>query len=205
MQPVLDRKKALRQRLARRRDELGETLRAEASEAIANIAVDRFQAHDLIAEDWSRIVSGFHPFRSELDCRPLLSALRDAGCITSLPVIVAPNQPLAFRQWTPGEPLEPGVWDIPVPLAGADSLVPDILLVPLLGFDRAGYRIGYGGGFYDRTIAALQSAKPVTAIGLAFSAQEIDEVPREAHDMALDWVLTETGLKRADQDRGVVL
>ncbi len=199
MNPVADKKQALRRELARRRDDLGEAVRAEASRVIADIAVDQFLAHGMIADDRKKIVSGFYPFRSELDCRPLLTALREAGCTTALPVIVAAKQPLAFQQWAPGESLEPGVWNIPVPLAGADTLVPDVLLVPLLGFDRRGYRIGYGGGFYDRTIAALRSAKPVTAIGLAFSAQEIDEVPREVHDMALDWVLTEAGLIKAGE------
>jgi 5-formyltetrahydrofolate cyclo-ligase len=199
LKPAMDKKQALRQELAKRRDDLGEMVRTEASKTIANMVVDRFLAHRLIAEDRRQIVSGFHPFRSELDCRPLLSALGEAGCATALPIIVASDQPLAFRQWTPGEMLELGVWNIPVPLASAETLVPDILLVPLLGFDRAGYRVGYGGGYYDRTIAALRTVKEITAIGLAFSVQEIDEVPREAHDMALDCVLTETGLIRTGE------
>ena len=193
---MLDRKRALRMELARRRDNLGEKNRGEASETIARIAVELFRSHELIPAGFGPVVSGFFPFRSELDCRPLLSALIDAGCITALPVIVAADKPLTFRQWAPGEPLEPGVWNIPVPPVDATILVPDILLVPLLGFDNVGYRIGYGGGFYDRTLASLKSDKKIITIGLAFAAQEIDEVPREAHDMALDWVLTETGLIR---------
>lgn len=196
---MLDLKPDLRKELARRRDDLGADFRADASKIIARDAVEKFCATGLITDGPGPVVSGFYPFRSELDCRPLLSALITAGCQTALPVIVAAGQPLEFRQWAPGEPLEDGVWNIPVPAIHAATVVPDILLVPLLGFDKAGYRIGYGGGFYDRTLASLGSAKQITAIGLAFAVQEIDEVPREAHDVPLDWILTEAGLIRTGE------
>ena len=85
----------------------------------------------------------------------------------------------------------PGVWDIPVPLATAPEVLPDVLLVPMLAFDRKGFRLGYGGGFYDRTLAKLRAVKPVIAIGVAYHAQIVDEVPRDAFDAPLDYVMTE--------------
>jgi len=141
----------------------------------------------------SGTVSGFYPYGSEIDCTGLLERLSGAGWVTALPVVLGPARPLEFRPWRPGEPLETGAWSIPVPGETAGSVVPDVLLVPLLAFDRQGYRLGYGGGFYDRTLGRLRAEKPVLAIGVAFAGQEVEAVPHGDHDQPLDWMLTEQG------------
>jgi 5-formyltetrahydrofolate cyclo-ligase len=141
-------------------------------------------------------VSGFFPFRSEIDTRSLLSAFAARGWDTALPVVVAPETPLSFRAWKPGEAMIAGKWNIPVPEKTAAETVPNVMLVPMLSYDRQGYRLGYGGGFYDLTIATLRKAGKVAVVGVAYSAQEVDTVPRGVHDERLDWVLTESGLRR---------
>ncbi|HUF44987.1 MAG TPA: 5-formyltetrahydrofolate cyclo-ligase, partial [Aestuariivirgaceae bacterium] len=113
-----------------------------------------------------------------------------------LPVVVARGQPLVFRAWAPGNPTVAGIWSIPVPLESAPELEPDVLIVPMLAFDGEGYRLGYGGGFYDRTLARLRAIKPVVAVGAAFAGQEVAQVPRGPHDEPLDWIVTEHGPKR---------
>jgi 5-formyltetrahydrofolate cyclo-ligase len=137
------------------------------------------------------IVSGFIPYKSEITTIPLLNALRRQGWQTCLPVVIAQEQPLVFRAWQPGDPLVPGVWDIPIPPPEVPEVLPDVLLVPMLAFDRRGYRLGYGGGFYDRTLEKLRAIKTVIAIGVAYHAQMVDEVPLGAHDAPLDYVMTE--------------
>ncbi|MFM8746772.1 MAG: 5-formyltetrahydrofolate cyclo-ligase [Aestuariivirga sp.] len=136
-------------------------------------------------------VSGFIPYKSEIDTVPLLTRLSREGWRTCLPVVIGADQPLLFRAWTPGEPLVPGMWDIPIPPESAPEVLPDVLLVPMLAFDRLGFRLGYGGGFYDRTLEKLRSFGKVTAIGVAYAAQEVSEVPRGDHDAPLDHVMTE--------------
>lgn len=136
-------------------------------------------------------VSGYWPMRSELDPRPILAALDARGHPLCLPVVVGTGQPLAFRAWQPGDELVAGGYGTQVPDAGKELIVPHLLLVPLLAFDRAGYRLGYGGGFYDRTLAALRAIGPVSAVGLAFAAQEVDTVPHGATDERLDWIVSE--------------
>jgi len=137
------------------------------------------------------IVSGFIPYKSEITTVPLMNRLRTAGWQTALPIVIAPELPLLFRAWSPGDPLTPGVWDIPIPLETAPEVLPDVLLVPMLAFDRRGYRLGYGGGFYDRTLEKLRLIKKVVAIGMAYHAQMVDEVPIGPHDAPLDYVMTE--------------
>jgi 5-formyltetrahydrofolate cyclo-ligase len=139
------------------------------------------------------VVSGFHPFKSEIDVLPLLARLSSEGWVTALPIVRADRQPLVFRQWAPGEPTIPGVWGIPMPVEDVAEVDPDVLLVPLLAFDRSGYRLGYGGGFYDRTLAHLRAKKKVTAIGVGYAGQEMNIVPRGGMDQKLDYVLTEAG------------
>ena len=140
-----------------------------------------------------KIVSGFIPYRSEIDVTGLLGVLADNGHTTCLPIVVGDGQPLIFRKWQPGDDTEPGAWNIPVPLQTAEPVEPDILLVPLLAFDKSGFRLGYGGGFYDRTISTLRKSKTIITIGAAYSAQEISQVPVDEHDQQLDWILTEKG------------
>ena len=110
-----------------------------------------------------------------------------------MPVIVAKDAPLRFRLWTPGCATVRGTFGAPIPEAG-DWMTPGILIVPLVAFDRRGGRLGYGGGFYDRTLQALRAAGPVLAIGFAFAAQEVDDLPLEATDQPLDLIVTERGV-----------
>ncbi|MDB5620031.1 MAG: 5-formyltetrahydrofolate cyclo-ligase [Tardiphaga sp.] len=139
------------------------------------------------------IIAGYSPIRSEIDPFPLMRQLAAThGARLALPVVVARNEPLLFRQWSPADALVPGEMGIPEPPMEAPELLPDILLVPLAAFDRAGHRIGYGAGHYDRTFALLRVTKPFIAIGLAFDLQEIEAVPAQPHDVKLDYVLTET-------------
>ena len=137
------------------------------------------------------IVSGFSPLKSEISPLPLLRRLADAGVSLALPVVVGRGQPLVMRAWSFGAPLVAGVWGIREPPPDAPELFPDILIVPLLAFDRRGHRIGYGAGYYDMTIARLRAVKRVTAIGIAFAAQEIAAVAATPRDARLDLVLTE--------------
>jgi 5-formyltetrahydrofolate cyclo-ligase len=115
------------------------------------------------------------------------------GFKTCVPVVVQLASPLEFRAWVPGEETVPGRWNIPVPPETAKVVEPDVLLVPLLAFDAAGFRLGYGGGFYDRTIERLRAIKPVLTVGVAYAGQQVDKVVRGAHDERLDWILTEAG------------
>ena len=136
-------------------------------------------------------VSGFIPYKSEITTIPMLERLHAQGWQTCLPIVIGMEEPLLFRSWVPGEPLIPGAWDIPVPLETAPDAVPDLLLVPMLAFDRKGFRLGYGGGFYDRTLEKLRAVKRVVAIGVAYHAQLVEEVPVGLHDAPLDYVMTE--------------
>ena len=169
-------------------------LRAAAHDQLKDVAGDALAQRGLPAglNLAKGIVSGFIPYKSEISTVPLMNALRRQGWQTCLPVVVGAEQPLVFRSWTPGEPLVPGVWEIPVPVETAPEVLPDVLLVPMLAFDRAGYRLGYGGGFYDRTLEKLRARKKVVAIGVAYGAQMVDEVPRGPYDAPLDYVMTET-------------
>ncbi len=139
------------------------------------------------------VVSGFFPYKSEIDLLGLMGRLNGDGWTTCLPIVLKAGQPLLFKAWAPGEATEPGAWDIPIPVGSAPVAEPDIMLVPLLAFDRAGYRLGYGGGFYDRTIEMFRAKKQLIAVGVAYAAQEVGEVVRGKHDQPLDWVLTENG------------
>jgi 5-formyltetrahydrofolate cyclo-ligase len=137
------------------------------------------------------VVSAYWPLASEFDPRPLLFALHARGHACALPVVLAAGQPLQFRQWRPDTALEPNVFGVLAPGDTAAVLRPRVLLVPLLAFDRAGWRLGYGGGFYDRSLATLRAAGAATAVGVAFAAQEVDAVPHHDGDQRLDWVVTE--------------
>lgn len=135
-------------------------------------------------------VAGYLPMRSEIDPLP---ALTESGRAILLPAVLAPRQPLEFRPWAPGEPLEDGPFGTRHPRPGPAPR-PAIVVVPLLAFDRSGGRLGYGGGFYDRTLAALGATGPLTAVGFAYAAQEVEEVPTGEFDVALDAVVTEAGV-----------
>ena len=137
------------------------------------------------------IVSGFMPMRSEINPLPLMRKLAAQGAHLALPVIQGRGKPLLMRAWSFGAPLEARQWGIKEPADDAPVVEPDVLLVPLACFDRAGHRVGYGAGYFDKTIRALRAKKSVTAVGLAFAAQEIALVPATEFDEPLDLVLTE--------------
>ena len=137
------------------------------------------------------IVSGYFPIRNEIDPTPLMQKLAGEGARLALPCVNARGQSLTFRAWLPGDRLILGSLGIPEPSPAAAEVIPDIMLVPLAAFDRSGHRIGYGAGHYDHSFAHLRKTKAVTGIGLAFAAQEIASVPALAHDVALDYVITE--------------
>jgi len=138
-------------------------------------------------------VAGFSPIGAEIDPRPLLDRLAREGVGLCLPVLQAKGEALRFRRWQAGDPLRDGVWGIAEPLPTAPETEPDVMLVPLLAFDAAGRRLGYGGGYYDRTLRALRARRTLAAVGLAFDEQEVDAVPGLDYDERLDWVLTPSG------------
>lgn len=146
------------------------------------------------------VVSGFLPIGSELNVLPLLDAVRAVGCAVCLPCVVAPAQPLVFRLWQPGDTLITEPFGTKAPAESAEAVAPDILIVPMLAFDRAGYRLGYGGGFYDRSLEFLRREKSVLAVGAAFSGQEVRTVPRGPFDQALDLVVTEVEAFRPSEE-----
>jgi 5-formyltetrahydrofolate cyclo-ligase len=180
--PQSDKDK-FRQEAVARRDALPAEMRKAAADTIA--------AWGFPLPVSGLTVSGFMPLKSEINPLPLMQKLAEQGARLALPVVAGRGQPLVMRQWAWGEPLASGVWGIREPNADVPEVEPDILLVPLLAFDRAGHRIGYGAGYYDMTITGLRAKKPITAVGIAFAAQEIAAVPATPRDARLDLVLTE--------------
>jgi 5-formyltetrahydrofolate cyclo-ligase len=166
-----------------------DALSSEQRAAAAQAAAARGLPFEIVS---GTVVSGYSPIRSEIDPVPLMRALAAQGVRLALPAVMARGKSLAFRAWSPNDRLMLGPLGILEPSPAAAELIPDIMLVPLAAFDRAGHRIGYGAGHYDFTLAHLRKGKAITAIGLAFAAQEIAAVPALAHDVALDYVLTET-------------
>ncbi len=181
---ITDEKAALRRDAVARRDALPAEVRKAAAEAIAARALPLRISPGVI-------VSGFMPLKSEINPLPLMKALVESGATLALPKIAGRGKPLIMRAWRWGAPLDAGQWGIREPKADAPEVDPDILLVPLLAFDRTGQRIGYGAGYYDMTIARLRSRKAVTAVGIAFAMQEVSTVPSTERDARLDLVLTE--------------
>jgi 5-formyltetrahydrofolate cyclo-ligase len=152
---------------------------------------EKLAARALPVDVSRKIVSGFMPMKTEINPLPLLRRLADAGAQLALPAIDTRGKPLIMRAWKLGDELKAGQWGIREPLPQAAQVDPDILLVPLAAFDRAGHRIGYGAGYYDMTIRALRAKKKVVAIGIAFAAQEIPRVPATERDERLDFIMTE--------------
>jgi 5-formyltetrahydrofolate cyclo-ligase len=181
---ALAAKADLRSAALKRRDEVPPEVRAAAAATVAARGLP-------IALPAGAVVAGFSPIRSEINPLPLLRRFAEAGAQLALPVIAGRGQPLSFRAWNFGEELKRGQWGIREPDAAAPVVHPDALIVPLAAFDRRGYRIGYGAGYYDLTLTALRALKPITAMGLAYAIQEIDSVPALPHDARLDFVLTE--------------
>ena len=164
-------------------------LKSSHPEAAAAASDHFFSA---VALEPHMVVAAYWPIRDELDCRPVLTRLMDSGQPVCLPVVVGDEVPLELRMWEQGAPLYPSGFGTLAPPDDAPRAEPDLILMPLLGFDRTGTRLGYGGGYYDRTLASL--TKTPRLIGFAFAAQELDFIPREPHDVPLDAVVTEQGV-----------
>ena len=190
---LIEEKAAFRRRMGARRRELAA---ADAPADAGRQAAELFFAHVSLPE--GAIVSAYWPMGDELDPRPLIHRIQGAGHTIGLPVVVARGAPLIFRDWTPETRFIPGGFKTEVPEPAAPEVVPTMLLVPLLAFDLKGYRLGYGGGFYDRTLVKLRAASKVTAIGFAYEGQRVDEVPRAEYDQPLDAILTEREFRRID-------
>lgn len=141
----------------------------------------------------ARVLSGYWPIKGEPDLRPLLGDLHGAGLTIALPVVEVRAAPLVFRHWTPATRMVRGDWNIPVPPPDAPALLPDIALAPLVGWDGAGYRLGYGGGYFDRTLAALHP-RPLV-IGVGFQAARLATIYPQPHDIALHAIVTEAGVQ----------
>jgi 5-formyltetrahydrofolate cyclo-ligase len=137
-----------------------------------------------------KIIAGYWPLGDELDCRPALEAVSAAGAQVALPVVAGQGQVLIFRTWKPGDTLDQGPFGTMHPGTRAPVVCPQVLLVPLIAFDLEGNRLGYGAGYYDRTISTLRANGGVSAIGLAYDCQRVDVVPVDTHDQPLDGVLT---------------
>jgi 5-formyltetrahydrofolate cyclo-ligase len=181
-------KARLRRQALERRSALGPEVRAAFSAKLKSESVALAALHD------ARAVSAFHPIRDEPDTLALLDALAQRGHVTALPITGARGQALTFRVWRPDEPTIPGPFGIPEPGPEAPLVEPHLLFVPMAVFDRSGQRIGYGAGYYDRTLAMLRSKRRTIAVGVAYSVCEVETVPAEPHDQALDYILTEIEL-----------
>lgn len=180
-----DAKRTLRSAmLAWRRGLDDEARRAAAQGVIATLRAEK-------PFEIPSTVSGFWPIKDEIDLRPLMTELHAEGCTLALPVVQGRGQRLLFRAWRPGDALEAGAFGTVQPLSRCEVVEPDALLVPLLACDREGWRLGYGGGFYDRTIEELRRKRPVTAVGVGFDGQFLPEVPHGPDDQRLDWLLTD--------------
>ncbi len=187
------------------RDGSLDTLKADARAAAfarraeAHGAVDPSPALDLLLAELTgaggNVVAGYMAMRTEIDPAPVMRRLHAEGARICVPVIEGKDQPLKFREWTPGCALEDGPFGAKVPAEG-DWLEPDALIVPLVAFDARLNRLGYGGGFYDRTLEGLRARKPVAAIGFAYAAQEADALPLEPTDQPLNALVTEKGVLR---------
>ena len=185
-----DAKKELRAEALLRRKAAFEHQGPEASRKIAA------QGLDFLGLKADAVVSGFAAIRDEINPAPLMTWLQAEGFRLALPVMQGRDKPLLMRSWSPGDVMAPAAWGIAEPLDDMPTVEPDVVLVPLLAFDERGFRLGYGGGFYDRTLKRLRKLKPIVAVGLAYDEQKVDAVPAESYDEKLDWVLTPSGPQR---------
>ena len=158
--------------------------RIEASHAITQKCLK-------LAISQKAIISAYWPMNSEVDCRDICHGMLRRGHTVSLPVVEKKDAPLIFRAWHPQNLMKVTALNIKVPMEDAPLVEPDCLFVPMLGFDRKLFRLGYGGGFYDRTLSALRARKNIKAIGIAFSIQELENIPTELFDAQLDMIITE--------------
>jgi len=192
MNDLTDQKAALRKTIyVRRRNAHAADLAANGDASRA--AMDHFLAARL--HTGAQVISGYRPIRTEIDPSPLMEALHIAGHRLCVPEIQGRGLALRFREWRPGIEMIEGAFGALVPASG-DWLEPQLLIAPLLAFDAAGWRLGYGGGFYDRSLEGLRAKRRTLAVGFAYSAQQVAAVPRESTDQPLDAIVTEQGLIR---------
>ena len=156
--------------------------------ARASLAVSA-RIFDEVADIRREVIGFYWPIKGELDMRQLVATCVSAGATAALPVVVEKNRPVEFHAWTPGCEMTTGFWNVPVP-AARDAVAPTLLLAPLLGFDTGCYRLGYGSGYYDRTLAAL-APRPLT-IGVGFEGGRLESIHPQPHDIAMDAIVTET-------------
>ncbi|MCD7060465.1 5-formyltetrahydrofolate cyclo-ligase [Pelagibacterium xiamenense] len=188
MSPFEEQKAALREEAFARRAKIPAADRADAANIVATLFFDG------VPLEPGQVVAAYWPIRDEIDCKPILTRLMDSGQQVCLPVVTGDGAPLELRLWQPGQPLYPSGFGTLAPSETAPRAVPDVVIIPLLAFDRLGTRLGYGKGYYDRTLEVMD-AKPLI-VGIAFAAQELEYIPREPHDMPLDILVTETGVQR---------
>lgn len=186
-------KKTIRSRALKQRDDYTENLNDKEKARL----LDRiFQSFSLaFTPKAGTTVAGYWPMGSEVDCKPLLDHLWSMECRMCLPYLTG-GEDMVFRLWRPGDTLKPNIYGIGEPLPSAESIDPDIVIVPLVSFDRRGHRLGYGAGYYDRALARLRKRKSVTVIGLALEMQQVNELPIAKYDQPLDMVATEDRLYR---------
>ena len=189
VEPQFEEQKArLREEAFALRASVPQADRADAAKAAADVFFNS------VALEPDQIVAAYWPIRDEIDSRPLLTRLMDSGQPVCLPVVTGQEEPLELRLWENGQPLYPSGFGTLAPAELAPVVIPDVVIIPLLAFDKKGTRLGYGKGYYDRTLA-LMDTKPLQ-IGYAFAAQELDFIPREDHDMPLDLLITESGIAK---------
>lgn len=186
----MENKARLRAEMKAARSALPAETRAQLSRQIADLAVGALGIRP------GMVVSGFLSIGDELDTGPLLVKLHAAGAQLCLPVMQGKAKPLLFRAYAPGDDLDTVIWGIREPKTHQPVLKPELILLPLLAFDIQGWRLGYGGGFYDRTLREARGERPVRAIGLAFDLQKVDRVPHLDYDEPIDGVMTPSGLIR---------
>lgn len=177
---------------------LSPEVRAKAKRLLADgfaDAADEIAISPLVGQ----ALAAYWPIGSELDTRELLVELERSRVVCALPVVAGQGKPLMFRQWLPGTKLDQGPWGTWHPKEDATEIDPDILLIPVLAFDRQGYRLGQGGGYYDRTLRRLRERRAITAIGLGYAGQEVAKVPHDGADERLDWVVTEKSVTKMEK------
>jgi len=184
-------RKLERERLRAERMLLRQEQRTTIAEALI-VELDRY-LEDAVGDPAGRIISGYWPIKGEPDLRPWLASLIERGATVALPVVVIPATPLVFRHWTPETKMERGNWNIPVPPAAAQELIPEIALAPLVGWDNRGYRLGYGGGYFDRTLASLSPRPHVIGVGL--QSAHIGTIYPQPHDIRMSAIVTEAGVQ----------
>ena len=189
---ITARKQAMREEALARRG----ALRAAAPDAARRMARNFLESIPLPA---GAVVSAYVAIGEETDPAPLIDLLRARGHRIALPRVVRKGEKLAFHLYEPAAALVPGVFGLSQPGKDWPEAIPDVLVVPLLAFDSDGHRLGYGAGFYDRTLASLRASRNILAVGFAFAGQEVADIPHRASDEPLDWVVTETGARRFER------